>query len=373
MSGGGFDLFKPDSYHNITDGIGNAAGLSHPANPAAQRGSPRGGQGPDANNYNLGNDPDYLEKFANGQGQINAQAQGVGQQAQALGQTASGLSASGTAAQQRGAPATNYGAANVSQTAANVAGGQQGQAVDWLNKFANGPAAPSAAQAQLASGNDAALNSSIATARSGTGFGESATAMSQAGQQSAQTLAQNANAAATLRANETVADRAQRLQAVGQGADVLANQRNQYLQTGAQQGAESEFVTNSRQQQIAQNDQHQQALEQLALGNNQTSLEGQNQAINAQNQSNQLALQAAQAQQTGTMGYEQAKTDIYGIDNSAHQATRQADQAAGQAGLGAVGGLVSSLGSAAMMMSDRRSKRRIRDAQLSETYSALSD
>lgn len=174
--------------------------------------------------------------------QIGAYGQQVGSTLGGMAQTAFGT---GAAMQGRQGPLADYqGANSVYQVAKNDAAqlssleAQQG---------------PSAAQAQLQSGLNEAQASNLALARSGHGFGMSASALSQAAAQNAAAGQNAVNASAQLRSNEDAAWRARQaanLQgAAGISAGVAGAQQQQALSQAQLQ-----------QQTIAQNDQAQAAL-----------------------------------------------------------------------------------------------------------------
>ena len=85
-----------------------------------------------------------------------------------------------TDAQNRQAPQANYGQANFDY--GNQAGAREAQMANAnrLLDFANQGEGPSAAQAQLRQGTDAALAANLALANSGTGMGDSSEAMRRA-------------------------------------------------------------------------------------------------------------------------------------------------------------------------------------------------
>ncbi len=389
-------------YNQAAQSKGGVAGMvphASPSNPAAQYGTPRGGGQIDPNNFNLGNDPNYNAQFQQGQQDIGRQSQelmqagqGIGAQGQALSQLAGGIGAQGTglmsagnAAGQRGAPVTSYGSAvRQLQSGSQDAGGQQYALANQLQTLASSPQGPSAAQAQLNMGTDQALNSQLAMARSGSGFGESSGAMANAQQNAAGLQSNAANQAAMLRANEDQAFRGRQLQALGMSGEALGQGRAADLALGQQQIGQSQFGTQTALSQQQMNDALRQGLigqgleaQNMGLSGQLQGINAQNQAlasqyqgIDAQNQANQLALQAAQAQQQGTMNLENTRADVYGMDQQAHDRSRELNQQNSNNWIGGITGGIGALGSLASL-SDRRSKKNVEHEELSRVYRAL--
>jgi hypothetical protein len=355
-------------------GKGGMAGMlphASPPNPAAQYGTPRGGGQIDPNNFNLGNDPNFNANFQQGQAGVANQGQALSQLAGGYGAQGQGLMAAGNAAGTRGAPITQYNpAVNQLQVGSQSAGQQQYGLANQLRSLAGAPQGPSAAQAQLQAGTDQALNSQLAMARSGSGFGESAGAMANAQQNAAGIQSNAANQAAMLRSNEDQAYRARQLQALGMSGDALGQGRAADLALGQQQIGQGQFGTQTALQQQQMNDQLRQNLIGQGLQAQNMGLAGMAQGIGAQNQANQLALEAARAQQQGTMGLEQTRADVYGMDQGAHDRARELNQQNSQNWIGGITGAVGALGQLAGL-SDRRSKKNIEHEDLSRVYRAL--
>lgn len=358
-------------------GLGNAAGVSKggiqnplasPDNAAAQRGTPRGGVAPNQANYQL---PGY-DQFQQGQAGVAQQGQGLSQNAQAVGAQGAGLMQAGNQAGSRAAPITSYNPQVAALQNQSMQGGQSQYALaDQLRTMAGQPQGPSAAQAQLNMGTDQALNSQLALARSGSGFGESSGAM-QAAQGNAAGIQSNAaNQAGMLRANEDQAFKARQLQALGMSGEQLGQARGADLALSNQQIGQGQFGTQTSLASRAQNDAQQQALINSGLQAQNMGLSGQAAGINAQNQSNQLALQAAQAQQQGGQAYESNLTDIYGMDQAAHDRARELNQKRSTDLVGGITGGISSLASLAGLASDRRMKKNVETEDLSRVYRAL--
>lgn len=353
----------------------------------ATRGQPSGGVGPYRQDYDLGNDPDWLKKFGEQGQSLDQQAQSVGAQGQGWGMSLGGqalqqgydrAAAAGYAA-NRYAPQTSYDPTLAKVQGTNVTGGGQQYALaDQLKSFAAQPEGPSAAQAQLQKGTDAALAANLAAARSGSGFGDSSNALEAAGANSAATIANAANDAATLRANETANYRNQQLQALGASGQQLAAARGADLGLAQQVAQQGQFGTSTALQQTGLNDQAAANLYNQQLQAGQLALQdygmGQSAAENAlgfQQQGQNQQLQAAQAQQQGTMGYEGDLNDIYQTDMTHNIQSRQLDQ---QRDKDRVTGVSSVIGSiAGAIFSDRRTKRRIRDADLDQKFRDLAD
>jgi hypothetical protein len=207
-------------------------------------------------------------------------------------------------------------------------------------------------------------------ARSGGGFGESANAMQAAQGNAAGIQANQANQAGMLRANEDQAYRARQLQALGMSGEALGQGRAADLALGQQQIGQGQFGTQAALQQQQMNDALRQGLIGQGLQAQNMGLAGMAQGIGAQNQANQLALQAAQAQQQGTMGLEGTRADVYGMDQQAHDRARELNQQNSQNWIGGVTGALGAIGSLAGL-SDRRSKKNIEHEDLSRVYRAL--
>ena len=220
--------------------------------------------------------------------QLNQQAKGTANQSLATTQQLKGDAAS---ASLRNAPNTRYGdqyrnlgdqargAADsyVSEAASST---QQDRQLAALNNFANAGEGPSAAQAQLQAGSDAAQRSALSMARSGRGAGDSAAALRDASFNNAATQGTVAGQSAQLRAQETDAYRQRQLAALnaamgGAGAiragDAAAAQlaqgtRAQDLGFQQQMDQRSQFGTQTALASQAQNDAARQGLLGAGLG-----------------------------------------------------------------------------------------------------------
>lgn len=366
-------------------GAGNALGISHPDNPAAARGTPRQGTAPERTNYDLGNDPNWLASFANGNQGIQNQAGAVASQganlygeSQGFYDQAKNQNANAQSAEGRYIRPTQYDPRQSQAVNSNIAGGN-GQYAAAAQLLANGqaPQGPSAAQAQLRQGTDQALKSQLALARSGSGFGENASALSSAARNAGSAISQQANNAAILKAQEDQAYRAQQYQNLAGASQGFSAGRQSDLGLAQQLAQQGQYDQSNVMNQRALNDQYSlgiqnNALQSLGLGlNAQTAgMNAQNQALAQQLAAQQLNLAGAQAQQQGGEQYENELSNIYGIDNSAHQQTRQLDQAAGQAGFGGLLGMASSVGGIAAL-SDRRAKKNVRKVDVASRYRDL--
>lgn len=377
-------------------GVAGAVGLTHPDNPAAHRGTPRSGTGPDYNNFLLGGSPDYLNQLQQNTGNISGAADQrnvAGNQIIEMGGQATGVKAPTTQYDPRtgqligsnqGAGAGQYALAGQLNA---LAGKPQGpSAATGLEAFANGGPGPSAAQAQLQQGTNQALSAQLAAARSGSGFGESANAMQGAQANAAGIMSNNANAAAATAANEQAQFQQNRLaalqgagnirqgenaqqqqaqlQALGLSGEELAAGRNADLGLSGQLMQQGQFQTGAELNQRGMNNQQQLGL--YGIGNTMG-----NDALTQELNANQLQLQGANSQMQGTMGYEGNLNDIYATDSGEHDKTRELDQSAGQAGLGAVSGLMSAAAPALAMLSDRRGKKKIKRSSFDEQYAAI--
>jgi len=172
--------------------------------------------------------------------QISGYGQQVGSTLGGMAQTAFGQ---GSAMQNRAGPTADYqGANSVYQVAKNDA-----------SQLANMQQGPSQAQAQLQSGLNQAQASNLALARSGRGFGGSASALTQAVGQNAAAGQQAANTSAQLSAQEQQAWNAQHASNLANAAGISTNVGGAMQQQGLSQAQ-------LQQQTIAQNDAAQQAL-----------------------------------------------------------------------------------------------------------------
>jgi hypothetical protein len=140
--------------------------------------------------------------------------------------------------------ANQNGALTQSINYANQSTGQALQSAAYGQQLANleNTQGPSAAQAQLSAGTNQALSSQLALARSGRGFGGGAAAMGQAQSNVAGIQANQANQAATLRAQEDAAWRSRQATNYGNAAGISQGAASS-LQgaAGALQGAGTQF------------------------------------------------------------------------------------------------------------------------------------
>lgn len=279
----------------------------------------------DPRDFMYGRDPNYVANTAASergvaattQASLNAQGatatangQALGNQINTYGQTAAGTlggmaqgayGAGMAAANRAGATADYQGANSVYQVAKNDA-----------SQLANMQQGPSAAQAQLQTGLDQAQSSNLALARSGHGFGASASALSQAAGQNAAMGQQAANSSAQLSAQETQAWNAQH-------ASNLANAAGISNTVGGQVQQQSLSNAQMQNQTMAENDQAQAALTgqglQAAGQAGQLSLSGATSGANAMQTGETLGMQGTQA---GMAAYGQGE-QMAGINESAQQ------------------------------------------------------
>ncbi len=278
--------------------------------------------------------------------------------------TAGNLMGQAAGAGQRQAPTTNYAGADfhgargsgARETAAgyiNEAGSsaQQDAQLAALNNFANQGPGPSAAEAQLQAGSDAAQRGALSMARSGRGAGDSASALRDAMFSNATTQAQTNQAAAGVRAQETADFQNRKLSALNaamggagaiRGADATAaqlaqGQRGQDLNAQSQAASQAQFNTQSQLQQQAQNDAAKQGLINSAQG-------FQGMGIDAGLGYSQLGQQALDSQAQYELEQQQMKLD-------AAKANQSADL---EKDSGITGMLSSAAG--ALFMSDERAK-----------------
>jgi hypothetical protein len=303
----------------------------------------------DPNMYQLGQDPNWLANFSQRNAGTHADAGkmlGYGQE----------LTGAARAAQGRATPGTNFGRSQ-------AFGGQQVGAANWLQDFAQGPQGPSAAQAQLQEGANQSMQQSLALARAGGGFGESANSLGEAQRANANTMAAAANDAAQLRATEDQAFRQQQLGAMGTAADIFGA-------TAEREGGQSQFLTDAELQAQAQRD-----AQELGLGAQ--SIEAMDRGIQGQLGTAGVDLDAANAGMQGQIARGDQALQQYELNLERWKERLRRDEAmreARRADRGEVlGGVGQVAGSIVGMMSDRRSKRRVRNvsADLDDTYAAL--
>lgn len=318
---------------------------------------------------------DAVQSSAFEQGR-SAQAGAGGVSANLLGQA--------NAAQGRAAPVTNWGGADAyaskGDSARNTANGllnqagnssRQEQQLAALNQFANGPAGPSAAQAQLAAAGDNAQLSALSMARSGRGAGDSASALRDATFSNAQTQATTGQNMATLRAQEEATRRQQQLAALDsamgganaiRGADTAATNtalsgRGLDLQAQAQAADQAKFNTTAAQNQTQLNDQAANANRNTALG---FTSEGNRTNLGFQGMGNQVAVDYAQQGQNAYNSQADYELQQQQMKIDAAKANQNADTERDSANS-------SMISSFASMMSDERVKK------LKKTESALSE
>lgn len=239
------------------------------------------------------------------------QAMGSQDMASTLAQHAEQTQAAGAALQNRQGPQAEYGAANASL------GSAQGDASQLASlETIQGP---SGAQAQLQSGINASEASNLAMARSGRGWGGSASGLTQASNANASATQQAANSSAQLSATEDAAYRQREAANLGTAAGINTTAASQLGQQGLSQAQ-------LQQQTTAENDSASAAL------NNQ-GLTAYGQAIGANTQAGALGVQAMQAgagtqqagetlamqgTQAGQAAYAQGE-QMAGINESAQQ------------------------------------------------------
>jgi hypothetical protein len=298
--------------------------------------------------YQLGG-PGWMDQFA----QNTSTARGGAAGLNVHGKT---LSTQALDAQNRAGIETNFGRSQ-------AFGGQQTRAADWMTDFAQGPQGPSAAQSQLQQGANRAMGQSLALARSGSGFGESANAMADAQRANADIATDAAIGSAQLRAQEDQAFRGQQLQAMGGAADI-------YGGAAAREGGQAQFGTESDLQ-------AQQMRDAMQLGLGGQSIEAQNLGIQGQLAAQGVDLDAQNAALQGRIAQGQTEAQLYGTEADVF-ATREARDRAlheqRRADRGEVAATVGGIaGAAASIFSDERGKHKVRGAQLRSRYAALKD
>lgn len=247
---------------------------------------------PDRRNFYLGGDPNFARTEYNRLGEQGA-LQEMGYRNRADAQQAAGQAA-----------ASRGNAYDPNMSGARIAGGLQRGTYNDINAYYNQGPGPSAAEAQLRQGNDAAMAAAAAMARSNGDYA----AARQAQNTQAATMARTNAQAATLRAQEADAWRGRQLQAMGMGGQLAGQMR------GAEQ---------SEQQMLAQNALANRALnDQTGLGYQQLSNQ-QYGAGTAANMSYQNMGYGLLGQQLGAnMGYENIRS---GNSMTAQQLNQQMD------------------------------------------------
>ena len=252
-------------------------------------------------------------------------------------------------------------------------GGVQGQ-TGRLNQFADQQQGPSAAQAQLQQGVNAASQQQMAFARAQPGGGGAA--LRQAAFNAGGISAQAGNQAATLRAQETQAHRQQQLQALGaaqQGAGMSAGL------TGQIRGADQGFAATQAGQanyDAGQQNAYNQQQQQLEFGVGQANLSAAGQA-RGQNDAAALGFsgqsaafedrrnQLAAGQRSSGIALENAKLQSVNVANgNAGAALAQSNLETGQA----LGAMSSAAGAYGQMASDVRAKEDIKPASVLEAF-----
>ncbi len=191
--------------------------------------------GYDERNYMYGRDPGAADAAVNKAYGSGENAKVFGNQIIGAGQTAGAVGVNmlnrgneaASAFNNRGAIQGDFGAQNQSLGQLGGLEAQEG---------------PSAAQAQLQSGTNQALNSQLALARSGRGFGGNAAAMGQAQGNVADIQANAANQAAMLRAQENANWRGRQASNLGQVAGMQGQQAQSNLSAGLQSRGQNDAM-----------------------------------------------------------------------------------------------------------------------------------
>lgn len=295
--------------------------------------------GRDQRSYMYGRDPNAANAAVGLAQQTGAQGQALGQQAVNFGQgvnqvgyemlgtrTNDAINAYGRAAQQG-----EFGMQN--QTLGQLGGLEATQG-------------PSAAQAQLDAGTNQAMGSQLALARSGRGFGGNAAAMGQAQGNMAGIQANQANAAASLRAQEDAAWRARQASNLGQVAGMQGQQSQANLGAAVQSRGQNDAAA------MGLLGMGQDAYFQGANAGMQgygMGMQGVNSNLAGQGLGNQIRgqeMQGGQAQEDNALRYYAAKNNL-----SLGQQQQKQQETAGWIGAGAAG-----LG---LLLSDMRAKKDI--------------
>ncbi len=294
---------------------------------------------PNRDNYSAFGDQGYAQGQAaanQAQGQANVN-RGYAADARALNTNNADVSR-GFAQADRGATINSIGQV---QADAGLVRGVGGQMVDYANQ---GPG-PSAAEAQLKQAQDRNMRNAVALARSGRGGTGGALALRQADQSRAQAQTDTAAQTSLLRAQEADAWRGRQLEALRGGADAYN------AAGGLSDSVTGSYLSQQQNDQgLMQNDLDQQRNQIEQLRTNDTAAQGWEDR--AQGRDRQ-AYDYAALDQEGRTGYEETRG---GNQMDAQLAAAGYDTQRDSALLG-MGG---ALGSAAVMMSDVRAKRRIR-------------
>jgi len=231
-------------------------------------------------------------------------------QAQGLNAQSNQMYAQGDAMQGRTAALAQTDLAD-KQRQLQALGAQQNSA-DSLQAMGQAPMGDSYAAAQLKQGQDAAMNQSLAMAKSGRSLGGGAAAMQQAQMQNAQTNQVTNQQAGVARIQEQNAYKQQQLQALGaaqQGYQNVAGQANTLRGAGDQM---NQFNSTLQQNQQGVNNQTQSVYNQAAGQQAQLGLGYQQSGQNAAVAYDQMGNQAAQAGQQANLGFNQLgqQTDL---------------------------------------------------------------
>lgn len=298
---------------------------------------------PNASNYHAFGDQNYAQGRATYNQNVGAYqdtARSYAADARALNTNNADVSR-GFAQQDRGATVDSIGQV---QADAGLVRGVGGQMVDYANQ---GPG-PSAAEAQLKMAQDRNMRNAVALARSGRGGTGGALALRQADQARAQAQTDTAAQTSLLRAQESDAWRGRQLEALRGGAAAYGaagglsdSATGSYL---AQQQADQGMYGLDIDQQRAHLQQQQQ--------NDAAALGWEDRAQGRE----QIAQGYAAQDQAGRTQYEETRGgNIMDAQLAAAGYDTQRDSA--------LLGMTAGLGSAALMMSDIRNKRRIRPEQ----------
>ncbi len=299
--------------------------------------------------YTLGGDANWIDEFGRSTDATRADADALGIQGQGLRQQAADV-------QGRQGPETQYGRSQ-------AFGGQQVDAANWLQDFAQGPQGPSAAQALLQQGANQSMRQNLALARSGSGFGEDGAGLASAQRANADTMANASNQAAMLRAQEDQAFRQQQMQAMSGAADI-------YGGVAAREGGQAEFGTNAALEQ-------QRIRDAMQLGLGQQSIEAQTAGMQGQLDASGQNLDAQRAALEGRVAMGTQAGQNYATENEVFREQLRRDEAMAErrrANRGEAAGIVGQVaGGIASVFSDERSKERVKANDLRRRYAALGD
>lgn len=337
------------------------------SSPAPKYGETRSGGGPNRDNYYLGGSQGYAADLAQ-QYQNAGREQQNQQHGYAVGMQNTGANAAsaqtglaqqagnyGTAAGNRGISNVGYGGAAFDANAQRTSAGQMGGYADQFQRMSQQGEGPSAAQAQLQSGTNQALSGQLALMRSGGTAGQTAAAADNARFNSAGIQANQANASAALRAQETAAHRDRQMGALGMAGQMQGAAAGIYGQGADRATQQAQFNAQNRLAQQQANDQTalagwNQASQSYGAGYGQqlaaqqAASQASGAGYNAYYQGMQGGLAGQMANLQGSMGYEGDLGNIYGAELTHQTNMRGLDQQVDRDRAAAASGTIEAFG-----------------------------